>query len=302
MSNILITGGSGLIGTRLTELLIQRGHQVSHLGRKKEKGNISSYTWDIEKQHIEAGALQGKDTIIHLAGAGIADKRWTDERKKELLESRTKSTRLLHDTLKKGNHTVKSFISSSAVGYYGFRTPEAQFSEDSPPGDDFLAYVTRSWEDEADAMKQLGIRVVKIRTGIVLSRNGGVLKAISKPVKFYVGSPLGSGEQQISWIHLDDHCGILIKAVEDQQLTGAYNSVSPHPVTNRVLTKAIAKALHKPLLLPAVPTFALKLVLGEMSDLVLYGSHVLAVKILRTGYTFRFEHLDEALRDLLVVK
>lgn len=301
MSKILITGASGLIGTRLTELLVQRGHEVSHLGRRKHgNGKIKSYTWNIDQHHIDPEALHGKDVIIHLAGAGIADKPWTENRKREILESRTNSSRLLFDELKKGNHSIKSFISSSAIGYYGFGDKEEVFTEDSHPGNDFLATVTQHWEREVDTIATLGIRLVKVRTGIVLSDKGGPLMEIVKPVKFFVGAPLGSGKQFMSWIHLDDQCGIFIKSVEDQAMSGAYNGVAPTPITNRDLTVSIAKALRKPLILPAIPAFVLRLLLGEMADLVLRGSKVSAQKILQTGYHFKFENIDDAVRDLLV--
>jgi uncharacterized protein len=302
VSNILITGGSGLIGSRLTELLLQRGHRVSHLGRTKHDTGIHSYTWNVEQHQIDPEALLGIDSLIHLAGAGIADKPWTSARKREILESRTNATRLLYDELKKGRHTVKAFISASAIGYYGFNDNEEICTEESNAGNDFLATVTRRWENEIDAITTLGIRVVKVRIGIVLSDKGGALKGIMRPVKLLAGAPLGSGNQYMSWIHLDDLCGIFIKAIEDQAMHGLYNGVSPTPVTNRDLTVSIAKMLRKPLILPAVPSFLLKLLLGEMADLVLRGSKVSAQKILQAGYSFKFQNINDALRDLLIKK
>ncbi len=300
MGNILITGGTGLIGRRLTELLTARGHTVSHLGRSKRgENNVRTFTWSIDAHRIDESAFDGVEAIIHLAGAGIADKRWTEERKREILESRTKSTRLLYEELKKRNHVVKTVVAASAIGYYGFDDEEKVFTEDSAPGDDFLAEVTRHWEKEIDAIADLGIRVVKIRTGIALSEKGGALMEIVKPVRLFAGAPLGSGRQFMSWIHVDDLCGIFIKAVEDPSLTGAYNGVAPNPVTNRVLTKEIARVLHKPLLLPPVPSFVLKILLGEMAALVLRGNRVSAKKILDAGYRFKFENIGEAMEDLL---
>ena len=223
-------------------------------------------------------------------------------RKREILESRTNSTRLLFDELKKGNHRIKTFVSASAIGYYGFENSDEVFTEESGPGKDFLADVTRRWENEVDAIQELGIRTVKIRIGIVLSRKGGALKEIMKPVKLYVGAPLGTGDQFVSWIHLDDLCNIFAKAVDDQKMIGAYNAVAPQPVTNRVLTKAIARELHRPLFLPPIPAFVLKLLLGEMADLVLRGNRVSANKILRAGYEFKFSDVGNALKDLLKTK
>ncbi len=299
MSKILITGGSGLIGRRLSELLLERGHHVSHLGRSHQQGDIKSFVWNVDQRLFPREALEGVDTVIHLAGAGIADKPWSDDRKREILESRTNSTRLLYDELKKGSNSVKSFISASAIGYYGFEDNEVIFSEEDVPGKDFMAYVTQRWEKEVDTIESLQIRVVKVRTGIVLTTEGGALKEIMRPVKFYVGAPLGNGEQYVSWIHLDDLCGIFIKALDDNTMRGPYNGVAPNPVTNRTLTKAIAKSLNKPLILPPVPAFVLKLLLGEMADLILQGNRVSAEKILSTGYTFKFLQVNEALDDLL---
>ena len=298
VKKILITGASGLIGSRLTEMLIEHGHHVAHLGRTKKEGAVKSYVWNIEENQVEAGALEDIDTIIHLAGAGVADKPWTKARKREILESRTHSTRLLFDTLTNGKHTVRSFISASAVGYYGFERNDEVFTENSPPGNDFLATVVKQWENEVDAIQTLGIRVVKIRVGIVLSEKAGVLKEIMKPVKFYIGAPLGSGDQYISWIHLDDLCNIFICAVENPVLRGPYNATAPAPVTNRQLTQTIARSLHKPLLFPAVPSFALKLFLGEMAGIVLNGSQVSSEKIRQAGFQFRFTTVGDAVNAL----
>lgn len=297
--NILITGGTGLIGSRLTELLRQRGHRVSHLGRTRREGDIPSYAWNIEQHQIDPEAFVGIDAVVHLAGAGIADKPWTEERKREILESRTNTTRLLIEALRKTSHNIRTVVTASAIGYYGFENREEVFTEDSEAGKDFLANVTKRWETEADAFTELGMRVVKIRIGIVLSKKGGALEEIARPVKYFVGAPLGSGDQFMSWIHLDDLCYIFIKAVEDDSMVGAYNGVSPYPLTNRALTKAIAKVFGRPLLLPPIPSFVLRLILGEMADLVLQGSKVSADKIIRAGYAFRFTDINKALQDLL---
>jgi len=300
--NVLITGATGLIGSKLTALLHANGHRIAFLGRSKHPGAAASFIWDINKRLIEPGAFKGVDTIIHLAGAGIADKPWTKERKREILESRTHSTQLLFEELKKGNHTVKTIISASAIGYYGFRDETKIYTEDSPPGDDFLAQVARRWEEEVDAFDKLNIRVVRIRIGIVLSASGGVVEAILRPVKWYVGAPLGSGDQTVSWIHLDDLANIFVKAVEDKTMEGAYNGVAPHPVSNRELTKTIANTVRRPIIFPAIPAFVLKSLLGEMADLVLYGSKVSCAKIQQAGYIFAFTNVEAALNDLLLGK
>lgn len=296
MRKILITGASGLVGTRLTQMLVENGHEISHLGRSKKMSSIKSFVWDVEKGTMEHQALKNVDTVIHLAGAGIADERWSAKRKKEILESRTKSTALLAKYVEH-HPNVKSVIAASAIGLYGLSLTDKEFTEESPAGEGFIADVVKAWEAEADKIRNK--RVVKIRTGIVLSEDDGALKEIAKPIRWGVGAPLGTGNQYISWIHIDDLCGIFVKAVENESMHGVYNATAGC-VTNRVLTKATAKALHKPLWLPAVPAFALKLALGEMADLVLYGSNVSSTKIRERGFVFKFDTLEKALNNLLL--
>ena len=297
--NILITGATGLVGSQLTELLLLKGYHVSHLGRTKGPGKVPSYVWNVDNGTIDKDAFQGVDTIIHLAGAGVADKRWTAARKKEILDSRINSTRLLFETLKKETHPVKSFISASAIGLYGFTTGEEVFTEDSKPGTDFLAQVTQQWEEEVDTISSLGIRVVKMRIGIVLSDKGGALPAMAKPIRFGVGASLGSGKQYLSWIHLDDLCAMFLKAVENETMKGAFNVVGPEWVTNQEMTKSIARVLSNPLWLPSIPTFVMKIIIGEMAVIVTNGSKVSSGKIQETGFKFQFTELTAALKDLL---
>jgi uncharacterized protein len=296
MGKILISGASGLIGKRLTELLIQQGHEVSHLGRAKKVGTIPSFVWDVDSGTLDEQALWNVDTVIHLAGAGVADKRWTEKRKREILESRTKSTALLARYLSK-YHNVKTVVSASAIGYYGFGLDETEFTEESKPGSDFLAHVVNAWEREVDKIQNK--RVVKLRIGIVLSENGGALKEMITPIKWYVGAPLGTGKQCMSWIHLDDLCRMFIKAVEDNSMLGVYNAASPNAVTNAEFTQAIAKSIHKPVWLPAIPAFVLKAIVGDMADIVINGSIVSSKKIQQTGFKFLYPNLDNALNDLL---
>jgi len=295
---ILITGASGLIGSRLTELLLQKGYQVSHLGRTKKSGPVPSFVWDVESGKMDTEALAGVDTIIHLAGAGVADKRWTEARKKEILESRTKSSLLLYNTLANVNHTVKAIVSASAIGYYGFGFGEKILSEESNPGTDYLAQVTKQWEESVDKISSLNLRIVKLRIGIVLSEKGGALVEMAKPIRLGAGAALGTGKQYLSWIHLDDLCAMFIKAVEDDTMHGAYNAVSGDWVTNRELTKLIAKVLKKPLLLPNVPGFIMRIIVGEMAVIVVNGSKVSGDKIKKTGFVFRYTNLEEALESL----
>ncbi len=298
-NSILITGASGLIGSRLTSTFQQKAYRVSHLGRSAKPGPTPSFVWNVEKGEIDLTALNGIDTVVHLAGAGVADKRWTASRKREILESRTKSTALLFETLKKGGHQVKTFVSASAIGYYGFGLDETLLTEESMPGNDYLSKVVVAWEKEIDKIAGLGIRVVKIRIGIVLSEAGGALMEMVKPIRWGAGSPLGTGKQVVSWIHVEDLCAIFLKAVEDESLVGAFNAVAPHPVTNRELTTAIAGILGRPLWLPSVPAFALHWLLGEMADLVVNGSRISSDKIQKTGFVFQFEEVQKAVKDLL---
>jgi uncharacterized protein (TIGR01777 family) len=298
---ILITGASGLVGSQLTEMLLQKGYQVVHVGRTKRAGiphkTGASFVWDVNRQEFDTEAVNGVDVIINLAGAGVADKRWTDSRKSELLESRTKSLALLYKTLSTTNHQVTAVISASAIGYYGFMGDEV-FTEDSKPGTDFLATLTKQWEAEADKLASLNIRTVKLRIGIVLSDKGGALIEMAKPVRMFVGSPLGSGKQNLSWIHIEDLCAMFLKAATDETLRGAYNAVSGDWVTNKEMTLAIGKVLNRPVWLPNVPAFVLKVMLGEMANIVLQGSKVSADKVKQTGFNFTYTKLDDALQSL----
>lgn len=296
--HILITGGSGLIGTRLTELLLKKGYGVSHLGRHKREGDVRGFTWDIDAFKIEPEALKNIDAVVHLAGAGIADKPWTEKRKREILESRTRSAEILRHEFQKPGNTVKTFVTSSGMSYYGCYDDDRIFKEDDPPARDFLAEVTRQWEAEGDKIESLGIRTVKIRTGIVLSRDGGALEAMAKPIRWYAGAPLGRGNQLMSWIHLNDLCNIYCKALEDGEMHGPYNGVAPEIVTNRQMTKAIAKAINRPVVLPGVPAFVLKWLLGEMADMALKGCGLSCSKIQEAGFQFEFGTLEKALHDI----
>lgn len=298
--NILITGGTGLIGTRLTSLLLERGYEVSHLSRSRQPGSpVPVFLWNPARKEIDEQSTRNVDAIIHLAGAGIADKRWTEKRKKEILESRTLSAALIRRTLSRQQHQAKVFISASGIDYYGANNSGAPFKESAPPGgEDFMSEVAIAWEKEADAFTEIGMRVVKIRTGVVLSRQSIALRKISLPVKLFVGAPLGSGDQYFNWIHLEDLCEIYLRAIEDFSMQGAYNAVAPDPVTNRELTKMIADILGRPLWLPAVPGFMVRLIAGEVADVVLKGGKVSADKIQQEGFVFRFDTLRSALTDI----
>lgn len=300
MKNVLITGGTGLIGIQLTNALLQEGFNVSHLSRSKpEQGIVPTFVWDIEKAFIEKEALNNVDVIIHLAGAGITGERWTKKRKHEIIKSRVESANLLFEYVKARQIKLDVFISASGTGYYGAITSEHIFTEDDAPAKDFLGEICMKWEQAADRFLALDTRVVKIRTGIVLSKSGGALEKLVSPVKYFVGSPLGSGKQYMPWIHIDDLVNIYIKAIKENTMSGAYNAVAPDYVTNTEFTKSIAKILKRPLFLPAVPAFFLKIILGEMAVIVLTGSRVSCEKIQKTGPGFKFPQLNEALENLL---
>jgi len=296
---ILVTGGSGMIGTRLTEQLIRKGYEVSHLGRSVRRKDIATFLWNPHENRIAQGVLRDIDVIIHLAGAGIGDKRWNSKVKKEILRSRTDTTRLLKETLAAEAHQVSAFISASGTNYYGLEDPGRKFVESDGPGKDFMARVTVAWESEADNIARGGLRVVKIRTGFVLSSAAISLKRLTLPVKLFVGAALGSGRQFLSWIHVDDLCEIYIKAIEDVSMQGVYNAVAPNPVTNETMTREIARVLNRPLWMPPVPGFIVKLIAGEVAEIVLKGGKISAEKIEAAGFDFQFRTIDKALEDLL---
>ncbi|MFC3416266.1 TIGR01777 family oxidoreductase [Algoriphagus hitonicola] len=293
MENILITGGSGLIGTKITQLLEAKGYAVAWLSRSTQ--DQKSFIWDIKKQEIDAEAMEWADAVIHLAGAGVADKRWTPERKQAILQSRTQSTALLYRAIEKAEKKPLTFISASAVGYYGFNTGAKLVDESTPAGNDFLAQVVTAWEDEVKNIETLGLRTVMLRIGIVLDAEGGALGEMLKPP---VAAPLGSGDQWMSWIHISDLARMFVYALEKTTLQGIYNAVGPNPATNQQLTKEAAKAKGKPYLGIGVPGFMLRLILGEMAAMVLGGNRVSNQKIQKAGFEYESESLPEALRDL----
>jgi uncharacterized protein len=307
-STILITGGTGLIGTALTKALIGNGYKVIILTRdptSKKNQSQKSVTyagWDIEKQTLDLKALQQADYIVHLAGAGIADKRWTEKRKQEIVDSRVKSGELLVKTLKENQHKVKAFISASAIGWYGNdqKTPHPHpFIETDNAADDFLGNTCRQWEASVQPVTALDIRLVKIRTGIVLSSQGGALKEFQKPIRFGIAAILGGGKQIISWIHIEDLVRIYMYALQNENLQGAYNAVAPHPVSNKELTIQLAKQMKGSFFVPVhVPVFVLKWMLGEMRNEVLKSVTVSSKKIKSQDFTFQFPALAAALKNV----
>jgi uncharacterized protein (TIGR01777 family) len=294
---ILITGGTGMVGTHLSDMLIDLGYEVAHLSRKPDKhSHYRAFRWDIESGYIDEAAFQYADCIVHLAGASVAEGKWTKERKREIMESRVASTSLLYKYLSTHEHHISTFIAPSAVGIYGDAGAKS-VGEETEPAHDFLAEVCQQWEAAEIQLRALGIRTPIFRIGLVLSDQGGALPSIAKPIKMMTGAALGSGEQWMSWIHIDDLCRLFIEAIENETFTGTYNAVSPNPVTNDEFTHTLANVLDKPLVLPHVPAFALKLVLGEMADVVLASQRVSADRILQKGFRFEYPELKDALES-----
>lgn len=299
MKNIVITGGTGLIGKHLSRKLVENNFNVTVISRKKNTGNnIKVALWNPDKNEIDTKAISSADYIIHLAGAGIGDKWWTKKRKKELLDSRVKTTELLLNTVRKSINKPEAFISSSAIGYYGAITSDRIFTENDPHANDFTGNLCKAWEETADKFASEGIRTVKIRTGIVLTAKGGALARMILPIKFFVSPALGNGRQYIPWIHIDDLCNIYIKAVTDPLIEGAYNAVAPEHKKNSEFVSSLAKSLRKPLFFPGAPSFLIKVLFGKMSEMLLTGSRVSCNKIRNAGYSFMFPDLDAALRNL----
>ncbi|MFM9827025.1 TIGR01777 family oxidoreductase [Flavobacterium sp.] len=298
---ILIAGGSGFIGKHLAQLLIDNGYLVSILSRnKKENTNdISYYQWDVEKGVIDEKAVLEADSIINLAGENIAEKRWTLERKQAIVQSRVGAIELIYSVLQKHNKKLDSFISASGIGIYGVLQSNIILTEDSPLADDFLGDTCQKWESAADLISNLNIRTVKIRTGLVIGPNDGFLKKLIPIFRLKLGTPIGTGEQFMSWIHVHDLCEIYIAAIENQKINGAYNAVIKDGTTNYIFSKKLAKVYGYNMWLPNVPTFIIQILMGEMADIVLTGQRVSSDKIEKTGFVFKFTKLSYALRDCL---
>ncbi len=300
MQKVLITGGSGLIGTRLTEMLNDQNYEVRILTRNKELTAQPHYFyWNLDTSEADSKAFEGLDYIIHLAGASVSGGRWTKERKKAILNSRIKSGELLFSKINELGINLKAFVSASGVGFYGTKNKNHTHKESEIRGTDFLAKVCCEWESEAMKFKASGIRTVVLRTGIVLAKNGGALEKMKTPVKFFLGAALGTGKQHMSWIHLDDICRMYIHSIENQSMEGYYNAVTPDEQTNKTFTKALCNAMNRPFIPIPVPGIILHLIFGEMASILLTGNKVSAKKILDSGFQFKFGELNEALEDLV---
>ncbi|MBO6607599.1 TIGR01777 family oxidoreductase [Psychroserpens sp.] len=300
MKTILITGATGMIGREVVKACHARNYKVHYLTTSKSKlsdeTNYKGFYWNPSENEIDHSCLQGVDAIINLVGASIS-KRWTDSYKREILTSRTETAKLLVSTIKANNYPIKHVVSASAIGIYPSSMTNYYEEGYNEKSSSFLGEVVAEWESAVEAFSELGITVAKIRIGLVLSMHGGALPEIAKPAKFGAGAAFGTGEQWQSWIHVNDLAEMFLFAV-DNNLEGIYNGVAPNPMTNGEVTKAVAKTLHKPLILPNIPKVAMKLVLGEMHMLLFESQRVCAAKIENAGFEFKFHHLEPALLDL----
>jgi uncharacterized protein len=298
---VTVTGATGLIGSRLVARLRERGDEVTVLSRDPEGarvvlGDVDAAAWDPTGTAAPTGALTGRDAVVHLAGEPVAQ-RWSDMVKERIWASREAGTRCLVAGLRAADPRPGVLVSASAVGYYGPRGDE-RIDESAEPGSDFLAEVVKAWEAEALAAEQIGLRVVRVRTGVVLDRSGGALAKMLPPFRAGIGGPVAGGRQYLPWIHLDDLVGIYLAALDDPAWSGAINASAPEPVTNRDFSKALGRALHRPAVAP-VPAFALRILYGDMAEIITTGQRAVPKRALELGYTFRHPDLDEALSAAL---
>jgi uncharacterized protein (TIGR01777 family) len=303
LKQILIAGGSGLVGTSLTRRLKAKGYKVAFLGRKSRKSvkGVDKYTWDVHSGYIDPIAFENTEVVINLSGAGVADKRWNSKRKKEIYNSRIKGTQLLNEGISKYGKEVNTVISASAIGYYGDREDEILF-EESYAGDDFLANTCKEWETEAEGIKSINnkIRLCILRIGLVLTNRGGYFAKIKRPIKWGLGAAPSPGTQYQSWIHMDDLCHCIIYLTENPQVEGTFNAVAPEPVTADVMIANIAQRFRKPYFLPPIPSWIMHLMFGEMADTISSSQYVNSEKLRATGFRFKYADLNTALNNLIL--
>jgi uncharacterized protein len=299
MATVLITGASGLIGTALSSALQGQGHTIHKLGRgSKDKGEKNHFKWDVDTGFLDPKCLDGVTHIVHLAGAGIADARWSTARVEELITSRAASARLLLKAVLAHGSTPVAFISAAGINYYGATTTDRVFVETDPAGKDTIARISVAWEEAVDEWSEI-TRVVKLRTPMVLAREGGALKKLAMPVRFGAASALGSGRQWVPWIHLNDLVRIYQEALFNEAFSGAYNVNTGNDVTNDTLMRTLARVMRRPYFLPNVPAVFLRLALGELSTILLEGSRASHQRLIDTGFRFKHPALEPALRDLV---
>lgn len=298
---VLITGATGLIGQEIVAVCHEKNISVHYLTTNKSKiitnENYKGFFWDPTNNEIDVNCFNGVSAIIHLAGATVAN-RWTAGYKKEIISSRTETTALLVKSLKSINHTITQVVSASAIGIYPDSLTNYYDQEHNEISNSFLGEVVSVWEQAVDQFEALGVTVSKIRIGLVLSNKGGALKEIVKPIKLGVGSAFGSGEQWQSWVHINDLANMFVFFLENK-IEGVFNGVAPNPVSNNELVKTVAAVLNKPLFMPKVPKFAMKLVLGEMHIILFESQRVSSKRIVNKGFYFKFNCLSTALKNLL---
>lgn len=300
--HVLVTGGTGLIGTALVESLLNDGHQVTVLSRSPERkqhrvnDRAAVVGWDAETAQGWGHLVNEVDAIVNLAGAGIADQRWSEQRKQLIRDSRVNAGQAIIEAMRAADRMPSVLVQSSAVGYYG-PGGEAMLTETSPPGHDFLAQVCFDWEASTAPTQELGVRRPVIRTGVVLSTQGGALPKMALPFQFFVGGPVGSGRQYLPWIHIDDEIRAIRFLIENGEADGPYNLSAPHPPTNKEFSRKLGEAIHRPSLLP-VPGFGLKLLFGEMSTVLLDGQRAVPQRLEAAGFDFKYTDAVPALRDL----
>lgn len=294
---ILIAGGSGLVGTRLSRYLENHGHEVAWLTRTVKDKRRLHFLWNPEDGLIDVQAVQWADAVVNLAGAGVADERWTEARKVQIRSSRLSATRLLVDAVQK-KKTPCTLVSASAIGFYGSDGGDRVFNEASPSADDFLAVVCRDWEKAASELGEPH-RLAIVRIGIVLSTLGGALPKMMTTARFGILAPLGSGKQYMSWVHIEDLCSAIHYLISHREACGVFNGCSTLPVTNEAFTKALSRAMQKPAWLPPVPSFVLQLGMGDMAQIALGGQKVMPQRLLEIGFRFAFNDPDVALKHLL---
>lgn len=311
MAVVLISGGTGLIGSHLSKYLIERGFDIVILSRNKnlssENPKISYSYWNVKEKIIDAEVIKKADHIVHLAGAGVMDKKWSDDYKKKIIDSRTKSAELIINCLKEDHPNVKSFVSASAIGWYGadseLPAKNEPFIESDLPSKDFLGETCVHWEASVEPVAAMGIRLVKLRTGIVLSNKGGAFEEYKTPMKFGLASILGSGKQIVSWIHIDDLCRMYCEGIQNNYLHGSYNAVAPEPVSEKKLILTLGQKMRNKFFIPIyVPAFSLKLIFGKRSVELLKSTTVSNKKIKATGFTFLYPSIESAIEELVADK
>ena len=298
MKKILITGGTGFVGKQLIPFLVEKGYSIHVLTRKPSANslkNICFFQWDIERQYIDKKAFEGVEILINLTGANIGEKRWTEQRKKEIIDSRIKSIDLLYQYISENKFNINIFISSSAVGFYGAVTTDKTFVETSESGNDFLASVSQKWEDATLKFNDLGIRTVILRKGVILGKEGGMVKKLSPLAKLGINVSLGSGEQYLPWIDIRDLVKLYDFILSNTQLKGIFNGVATEQITMNDFSKVLLKSFGKKSFLPNAPAFVIRLLFGEMAVMLLEGSKVSNEKLESTGFYFEFDTIEKSL-------